>query len=212
MGSCDQDYGDCNQSPADGCKTDLTGNDAHCGACFNVCSQDQLCQTGQCRMACPAGQEPCGDACVSLQTDAANCGTCDNACSVGQVCTGGRCLSPMFSVFGTVRDEKTRQSLSGALVSLDENQQTVSAFDGTFRFREVGPATYQLSAVVDGYQSTVVEIVVSDSDLEQDLVLSADAAAGCSCAAGDAGGALPSLYLLAALAMVWQRSRRKRAE
>jgi hypothetical protein len=43
---------------------------------------------------CPAGQQPCGGRCVSLQDDNGNCGACGRVCAPGSSCSAGSCACP----------------------------------------------------------------------------------------------------------------------
>ena len=45
-------------------------------------------------LSCPAGQAPCGNACVNLQTDTLHCGACNIMCNAGASCTAGNCACP----------------------------------------------------------------------------------------------------------------------
>lgn len=87
---------ECDGDPATVCETDITANDAHCGACNNACADGMACREGRC--ACPThGQEGCFDPatgtsrCIDVLSDANNCGYCDNRCPAGMSCSYGRC-------------------------------------------------------------------------------------------------------------------------
>ena len=102
-GTCDADWGNCNNWPADGCETDLTGTLDHCGACGRACAYDNAaasCTGGNCVMgACRTGFDNCdgldSSGCeVDLDTDTGHCGACNNACSfpnASALCDLGRC-------------------------------------------------------------------------------------------------------------------------
>ena len=45
---CDEDWGDCDGDPTNGCETDLTNTEANCGTCDNACEDDQLCFESSC--------------------------------------------------------------------------------------------------------------------------------------------------------------------
>jgi hypothetical protein len=45
---CQDNYGDCNSNPDDGCETDLLTSWLHCGACANQCDPDEDCISGEC--------------------------------------------------------------------------------------------------------------------------------------------------------------------
>lgn len=79
--SCDNLlFRDCDNDPANGCETRVTSNREHCGYCGVKCAADELCQSGECRKACPGIPDRCGDLCVDLQVNDYHCGTCGNAC------------------------------------------------------------------------------------------------------------------------------------
>jgi MYXO-CTERM domain-containing protein len=71
VGTCDDDWGDCNLLPVDGCESSLSGAD-HCGTCGNACDQGEGCvQTDSgwdCSPVCPDADgdgfadEACGGA------------------------------------------------------------------------------------------------------------------------------------------------------
>ncbi|HQY65002.1 MAG TPA: hypothetical protein PK141_26600 [Polyangiaceae bacterium] len=46
--TCENDYGDCNASAADGCEVALATSDAHCGGCGKPCSATTACRKGTC--------------------------------------------------------------------------------------------------------------------------------------------------------------------
>jgi hypothetical protein len=49
MSTCDDGFGDCNNSPKDGCETSVKGEDPkNCGACGTTCGLAQACVKGQC--------------------------------------------------------------------------------------------------------------------------------------------------------------------
>lgn len=105
MSQCDPDWSDCNDSPVDGCETNLKSDKEHCGACGSSCLTQlgvgAVCMAGKCEIN---GGKDCeklgffdcdGDnttGCeVDTNTDPNNCGLCGKVCSNGQTCSGGKC-------------------------------------------------------------------------------------------------------------------------
>ncbi len=54
---CDTGLADCNQTPGDGCETDLQTDRSHCGSCTNACPDGSRCESG----VCEKDQEPGGN-------------------------------------------------------------------------------------------------------------------------------------------------------
>jgi hypothetical protein len=90
-GACDFGWGDCNANKlVDGCESDLTTDNSHCGVCGTACPVGSSCQAGLCTCL-TFGQTLCGSACTDTQTDSNNCGGCNNVCPNGSPCVGGSC-------------------------------------------------------------------------------------------------------------------------
>ncbi|NMB74800.1 MAG: hypothetical protein GYA21_06680 [Myxococcales bacterium] len=53
IASCETGFGDCNDTAADGCETDLVADQANCGACAHACPAGQECRDSQCAEPCP---------------------------------------------------------------------------------------------------------------------------------------------------------------
>ena len=79
------------QLACNGVCTDVSSDDANCGACGTVCDADHECLVAACRQICDDGETLCGDGCVDRQSDAENCGWCDNECAPGAACIDGAC-------------------------------------------------------------------------------------------------------------------------
>jgi hypothetical protein len=90
--------------PSDGCETNITMDDANCGACFNACvgpHSMQKCSNSACQVvSCDAGRTDCNkmaaDGCeAATATDPTNCGACGTVCMVPANatagCAGGMC-------------------------------------------------------------------------------------------------------------------------
>jgi hypothetical protein len=48
MGTCENTWGNCNDSVSDGCETSLATTSAHCGACGKACRADEVCSSSTC--------------------------------------------------------------------------------------------------------------------------------------------------------------------
>lgn len=72
---------------------DTSDNPRHCGACNQICNEDEVCRNGACRSTCPGDLVRCGPErkCVNLKTDETNCGRCGKECLPGETCEGGAC-------------------------------------------------------------------------------------------------------------------------
>lgn len=49
IASCDPGRDDCDRAPGNGCETDLTSDDTHCGACGTGCAPGLHCTASKCR-------------------------------------------------------------------------------------------------------------------------------------------------------------------
>src|SRR5690606_31946542 len=88
-----------------------TSSDAqNCGACGNVCSNNQVCRNGEC--GCGTAQLLCDGECKDVQTDAEHCGACNSACQAGQWCADGFCLDDSTLDCGGVRGGETCMNYS----------------------------------------------------------------------------------------------------
>lgn len=100
--SCDGTLKDCNGQPADGCETDTSSDNDHCGGCGTICLG--VCNDGVCSceddLQCGAGEACCAGTCADL-TARDNCNGCGNWCYPWQFCTSGCCRSSPFSPCGT---------------------------------------------------------------------------------------------------------------
>lgn len=125
---CDELWGDCNYSQADGCETMLYESAEHCGSCGNSCGQNADCISswcacqegfnncdgvwdngcevdlsspdtcGGCYTACTTGESCCGGACTDISQDDSNCGFCGNDCSTGDICCDAGCVNTSTSI------------------------------------------------------------------------------------------------------------------
>jgi hypothetical protein len=97
--SCQANFQDCDDNPANGCESDLTSV-ASCGNCAVSCQNPHgttNCAAGKCAPSCLAGYGDCdGDAANGCETntasDPSHCGGCAKTCgSNGQICVSGAC-------------------------------------------------------------------------------------------------------------------------
>ncbi len=65
----------------------------HCGACGNVCGDEEACLAGQCLDDCGAELTMCSRRCVDLESDNEHCGFCNESCEEGMGCNFGTCVS-----------------------------------------------------------------------------------------------------------------------
>ncbi|MBW1809155.1 MAG: proprotein convertase P-domain-containing protein [Deltaproteobacteria bacterium] len=104
LGTCEQWYGNCNDTDADGCEVYLLGNPDHCGGCGLSCDlaqADARCVDAACLIdTCHAGYGDCNrevmDGCeVSLDLSAEHCSSCGNTCYLSHAspgCQAGECI------------------------------------------------------------------------------------------------------------------------
>ncbi len=99
---CNDGFGDCDGSPANGCETDLRTTATDCGTCGTACSfanAAATCAAGACAMgACNAGFADCDmnpmNGCETPTATTDNCGACGRSCSFANAaaaCTMGAC-------------------------------------------------------------------------------------------------------------------------
>jgi hypothetical protein len=105
VGSCIAPFGDCNQTPVDGCETNLNSNPNNCGMCGRICvapNGSAGCQNGACTVAiCNPGFGDCNasaiDGCeTNLNVNPNSCGMCGHACVVQNGTAG--CLNSACTV------------------------------------------------------------------------------------------------------------------
>jgi hypothetical protein len=110
IASCNGDFENCDNNPANGCEVNTDTSTAHCGACGRACNNSNTanlaCANGLCTSTCNSGFGNCSqpaapaadNGCESnLNTDEDHCGACARSCSnanvATRVCTGGLCNS-----------------------------------------------------------------------------------------------------------------------
>ncbi len=102
--SCAAGYGSCDGVASNGCETNLSSSDAHCGACGTACADvggTNACASGTCTPSCAAGSGNCDgnnpNGCeTSLTTSDAHCGACSAGCADvhgTSTCLGGACAA-----------------------------------------------------------------------------------------------------------------------
>lgn len=102
--TCQSGFGNCNNSPLDGCETKLSDSPSNCGMCGRSCAAPHsqgACLSGQCASgACDMGFKDCNtsrqDGCETpVLTSTTDCGDCGKVCdpqhTVSGRCTNGGC-------------------------------------------------------------------------------------------------------------------------
>jgi hypothetical protein len=141
-GSCAGTFRDCNNNKQlDGCEIDISTTAAHCGACDNACSNNNIanptCAAGACNGTCAVGYSDCDNqklinGCETktsgLNADPNNCGGCGAAftCSGNNIPTrtcNGTCTGACAANFGDCNANKLTDGcetrISGAGASVD---------------------------------------------------------------------------------------------
>jgi hypothetical protein len=103
IATCNAGFGDCDNTPSNGCETNLTADVKNCGGCGVLCSTlntSSVCSGGQCQIAaCNAGFADCdnkpADGCeTNISADIKNCGGCGLLCATVNataMCANGKC-------------------------------------------------------------------------------------------------------------------------
>jgi alpha-tubulin suppressor-like RCC1 family protein len=119
IGACNAGWGNCDDTDANGCETDVTSSNDHCGRCGNRCSPPNAagaCAAGDCGIgSCNPGYADCdgmaGNGCeAELARDTANCGACGNGCAPGTECVDGVCDPIAQAAPGTLNGCAVRRS------------------------------------------------------------------------------------------------------
>jgi hypothetical protein len=97
VASCNQEYGDCDGNPTNGCEVLLDNDLGNCGKCGSPCAPANavpFCSLGTCLYSsCKAGYADCdhkpATGCeIDTQTDPMNCGACGTLCTVPNAVAG----------------------------------------------------------------------------------------------------------------------------
>jgi hypothetical protein len=121
IASCDPGFKDCNNTPVDGCETDIETDPNNCGACASPCALAHAtsnCTGGNCAVTmCSVGYRDCNgmaaDGCeVDIDTDPMHCGSCTSPCNLanavpncaGRVCGIATCNTGFKDCNGTAAD------------------------------------------------------------------------------------------------------------
>ena len=104
IAACEFGFGDCDESPGNGCEGNTLSDIKNCGSCGNVCNGAPHAKVGcinaSCVLTeCAAGFGDCdgssADGCETpVLSDAKNCGVCGLECPMGLVCRNGACTCP----------------------------------------------------------------------------------------------------------------------
>jgi hypothetical protein len=117
---CKAGFGDCVGGTGDGCETDITDDESHCGGCNKACqlggtahTSQNTCTNSQCNPVCNGNYATCDNnkynGCeANRDDDESNCGACGTVCDAStsahvssNTCSGGTC-NPICS--GTYAD------------------------------------------------------------------------------------------------------------
>ena len=117
---------------------------------------------------CPAGQQLCGDVCVSTQTNTDHCGQCDNPCSDSEICRDGNCTVPCsaegLSALFVVRTDPVSEGDPDAyalLTTLGFSNITLVTTEG-LGFNEMIPAGLEAGMDLVVVSSTPMSIAIGD--------------------------------------------------
>ena len=101
LGSCENQWGNCDTLAGTGCETDLTSTLEHCSSCNHSCAlpnANMSCQVGGCQfLGCMDTYQNCDqnlqlNGCeTNTQWDVSNCGSCDYQCYSGFDCNNSWC-------------------------------------------------------------------------------------------------------------------------
>ena len=101
---CEDNFGDCDGNPLNGCEVDLTTDTDNCGLCGNTCDaphSTMACVDGFCEIvSCDQGYDDCNggpsNGCeTNTDADSNNCGNCGVSCSApmaNTTCQNGTCV------------------------------------------------------------------------------------------------------------------------
>jgi hypothetical protein len=120
ISNCAAGWGNCNNTPGDGCEINLQGDPNNCGSCAKVCSSANgtpSCTTGSCNIVCATGFGNCDanilNGCeTATAADPGHCGSCTpcatppngTAGCVASLCTVGSCATGYSNCNNTVSD------------------------------------------------------------------------------------------------------------
>lgn len=88
-GQCVGSMRNCDGIAANGCETDITSDDAHCGACNSPCGEAS-CTGGSCTCGTPLRYDGAGR-CVDVTSDPLNCGDLGDPCDPLEYCVASGC-------------------------------------------------------------------------------------------------------------------------
>lgn len=131
---CEPDFGDCNESPGDGCEATLTVSARHCGTCGKACAALDVCEEASCKpyvgtkaTAIAAGRD---HTCAILESGAVSCW--------GENLPGDRAIDPTsfadeFRLPHTVPDVSDVDLISAGGSVVYGNAFTCARSDGNVR-------------------------------------------------------------------------------
>ena len=102
FGDCDTDLGELISLPGEpaysgnGCETNLSLDNLHCGTCGTTCDNNETCVGSACSCGgsgsdCTFPDICCGTQCYDSLTDESFCGSCNTSCDQNELCNSGAC-------------------------------------------------------------------------------------------------------------------------
>jgi hypothetical protein len=161
-----------------GSQCSLTQSDpANCGGCAGqggqVCATGEVCEAGQCKVACDLSTSSrCGNACVNLRTDANHCGACGQSCGNAKSCKAGVCsydiVAACFNT-GQVVGIQAGSDLKGPNVPLGDRPQSMArmqdlllVLDAATKMRQARLTDYSKLSDEVGTGSAPNQVLVND--------------------------------------------------
>lgn len=123
---CKTGFGDCKNGTSDGCETDTTTDEDHCGGCNKACvlggsahTSQNLCTSSQCNPVCTGNYASCDNnkynGCeANRDDDEGNCGVCGTVCDAtttahvsSNSCSSGTCAPQCLTGYADCDTSRT---------------------------------------------------------------------------------------------------------